>query len=118
MTSPVRSANYRPIYQWFFWIFAVNAVILGYAGSQTADWGILIGFCSGDACSTKHVMGALIDSKWMSDHFIDISISLVSTLYYFAHFLLIMPIVGRIEKPRAMPASITASVMAKQTAHH
>jgi ubiquinol-cytochrome c reductase cytochrome b subunit len=118
-TSPVRSSNYRPIYRVFFWVFAVNAVILGYAGSQTADWGILLSYCAGASCETKHVMGLLIESAWMEKHFIDISISLISTIYYFAHFLVVLPIVGRIEKPLPLPESISASVLAKHTtAHH
>jgi ubiquinol-cytochrome c reductase cytochrome b/c1 subunit len=35
----------------------------------------------------------------------------VFTFYYFAHFLLVMPIVGVIEAPRPMPRSITDSVL-------
>ena len=37
----------------------------------------------------------------------------VFTLYYFAHFLLIMPILGIIETPSAMPRSITEAVLGK-----
>jgi len=36
-TSDVRSANYRPMYKIFFWIFAINAVFLGYLGSRPAE---------------------------------------------------------------------------------
>jgi quinol-cytochrome oxidoreductase complex cytochrome b subunit len=85
-TSPVRSSNYRPIYRWFFWLFAINAVILGYCGSKPPE-GIFP------------------------------LLSLLCTGYYFAHFLVVLPIVGRIEKPRPLPASITAAVTAS-TAHH
>jgi ubiquinol-cytochrome c reductase cytochrome b subunit len=87
-TSPVRSSNYRPMYKWFFWLFAINAVVLGYCGSKPPE-GIFP------------------------------LLSLVCTGYYFAHFLLVLPIVGRIEKPRKLPESISAAVLAKQkTAHH
>ncbi len=37
----------------------------------------------------------------------------VFTLYYFAHFLIIMPIVGIIETPRPLPRSITEAVLGK-----
>jgi ubiquinol-cytochrome c reductase cytochrome b subunit len=37
----------------------------------------------------------------------------VFTLYYFAHFLLIMPIVGIIETPKSIPRSITEAVLGK-----
>jgi quinol-cytochrome oxidoreductase complex cytochrome b subunit len=87
-TSPVRSSNYRPMYKWFFWLFVVDVLILGYCGSKPPE-GIFP------------------------------LLSLVCTGYYFAHFLLVLPIVGRIEKPRKLPESISASVLAKQkTAHH
>jgi len=36
-TSAVRSANYRPLYKVFFWLFVVNAVFLGYLGSRPAE---------------------------------------------------------------------------------
>ncbi|GLK75167.1 cytochrome b [Methylopila jiangsuensis] len=35
-TSKVRSAKYRPMFQIFFWIFAANAVLLGWLGSRPA----------------------------------------------------------------------------------
>lgn len=81
-TSPVHSSNYRPIYRWFFWLFAINAVVLGYCGSQPPEGIFPV-------------------------------LSLVCTIYYFAHFLLILPVVGRIEKPRKLPESITSSVLQK-----
>jgi ubiquinol-cytochrome c reductase cytochrome b/c1 subunit len=36
-TSRVRSGNYRPMFKWFFWIFAIVCVALGYLGSKPAD---------------------------------------------------------------------------------
>jgi hypothetical protein len=35
-----------------------------------------------------------------------------ATAYYFAHILIIIPIVGVIEKPNALPESISAAVKA------
>jgi ubiquinol-cytochrome c reductase cytochrome b subunit len=35
----------------------------------------------------------------------------IFTVYYFAFFLLVMPIVGLIEKPRGLPGSITEPVL-------
>jgi ubiquinol-cytochrome c reductase cytochrome b/c1 subunit len=40
----------------------------------------------------------------------------ILTVYYFAHFLLVMPIVGLFERPKPLPASITESVLAKNQA--
>ena len=36
-TSKVRSAVYRPWYKLFFWLFVINAIILGWLGSQPAE---------------------------------------------------------------------------------
>ena len=38
-TSKVRSGNYRPVFQVFFWLFAINCVILGWLGSKPAQGG-------------------------------------------------------------------------------
>ncbi len=35
-TSDVRSANYRPMYKIFFWLFLLNFIFLGYLGSRPA----------------------------------------------------------------------------------
>jgi quinol-cytochrome oxidoreductase complex cytochrome b subunit len=41
-------------------------------------------------------------------------VSRLLTAYYFAHFLIIMPIVGLVEKPKPLPTSITQSVLARR----
>jgi ubiquinol-cytochrome c reductase cytochrome b subunit len=38
-------------------------------------------------------------------------LSQVGAIYYFAHFLIILPIISRIERPLPMPNSITESVL-------
>jgi ubiquinol-cytochrome c reductase cytochrome b subunit len=40
-------------------------------------------------------------------------LSKICTAYYFGYFLIILPILGRIETPRPLPASISESVLAK-----
>ena len=42
-------------------------------------------------------------------------ISQFASAYYFAHFLLLLPIVSRIEKPLPLPNSITEAVLKRQT---
>ena len=37
--------------------------------------------------------------------------SQAGTLYYFAHFLIILPVLGLVEKPMALPKSITEAVL-------
>jgi ubiquinol-cytochrome c reductase cytochrome b/c1 subunit len=79
-TSRVRSAKYRPIYKWFFWLLVISSIGLGYLGAKPPEGAYVI---------------------W----------SRIFTVYYFAHFLLVLPILGLIETPTAMPKSITASVL-------
>jgi len=85
--SPIRSCNYRPLMRVFFWIFVVNAIVLGYCGSKPPEGIFPI-------------------------------LSLCCTVYYFAYFLVIMPVVSRIETPKPLPASIAASVLAKPHSAH
>ena len=44
-----------------------------------------------------------------------VRISQFAAAYYFAHFLIIMPIISRIEKPLPLPNSITEAVLGKET---
>jgi ubiquinol-cytochrome c reductase cytochrome b subunit len=45
-------------------------------------------------------------------------ISQLAGMYYFAHFLIILPIVSAMERPLPLPNSITESVLAKYNARH
>jgi ubiquinol-cytochrome c reductase cytochrome b subunit len=36
-TSRVRSAKYRPIYKWFFWLLVISSVALGYLGAMPPE---------------------------------------------------------------------------------
>lgn len=81
-TSKVRSATYRPIYKQFFWLLAIDAVVLGIVGAKPPE-GI-----------------------WLI-------IGRIATAYYFLHFLVVLPLVGLLERPRPLPASISESVLAK-----
>ena len=83
----VRSAKYRPVYKWFFWLFVFTCVALGYLGSKPAE---------GD-----YVFWARI-----------------FTIYYFAHFLIVMPLVGMLETPLKVPGSITEAVLGRDGAKH
>ncbi len=79
-TSRVRSAKYRPLYKWFFWLLVIACLGLGYLGAKPPEGAYVI---------------------W----------SRIFTIYYFAHFLLVMPIIGLIETPKPLPKSISASVL-------
>ena len=81
-TSKVRSATFRPIYKILFWIFLIDAVVLGWVGSKPAE-GIFI------------------------------IISRIATFYYFLHFLILLPLLGKFERNRPLPESIGRPVLAE-----
>jgi ubiquinol-cytochrome c reductase cytochrome b subunit len=80
--SSVRSANYRPLYRKFFWFGLVPCVAV-------------LGYCGGAPAAEPYVM-----------------ISQLAAAYYFAHFLIILPLVSKIERPLPLPNSITEAVLA------
>jgi quinol-cytochrome oxidoreductase complex cytochrome b subunit len=99
--SKVRSGNFRPLFQKIYWLFIINAVVLGYVGAQAADWGIIYSITSG------------------GESILDISIGRVATLLYFAYFPILWFISGN-EKTLPLPTSISAAVLSKNSskAHH
>ena len=74
-TSSVRSGRYRPKFKAWFWLLAIDFVVLTWSGSQVVS----------DLTS------------W---------ISLIAATYWFAYFLIIMPLLGVLEKPLPQPATI------------
>ena len=78
--SPVRSSRFRPMYKWFFWIFLIDCLVLGYVGAKPAE-GIYI------------IIGR------------------VATVWYFAHFLVIIPLLAKFEKTKDLPKSISEPVL-------
>lgn len=87
-THPVRSARYRPLYRVCFLLLVVFTFILGYVGSQPAD---------------ATVAGVPL-----------ILVGLAGTGYYFAYFLVILPLLSRFEKARPLPESIHDAVLGKK----
>ncbi|HAQ35329.1 MAG TPA: cytochrome b, partial [Alphaproteobacteria bacterium] len=86
-TSPVRSMRYRPVARWFFLIFVAVAIGLGWCGANNPD---------------DHVLGTPLRF---------VTFAQILTLYYFAYFFVILPILGFTERPKERPASIEAAVL-------
>ncbi len=80
-TSPVRSGNYRPLFKKFFWFGLIPCILV-------------LGWCGGAHATAGYVL-----------------VSEIAAAYYFAHFLIILPIISRIEKTLPLPNSITESVL-------
>jgi ubiquinol-cytochrome c reductase cytochrome b/c1 subunit len=43
-----------------------------------------------------------------------VTLALIGTIYYFVHFLVILPLLGLLETPKPLPASISEAVLAKK----
>jgi ubiquinol-cytochrome c reductase cytochrome b subunit len=87
-TSKVRSGTFRPMFKWFYWLFVVNFLALMWFGAQEPGQVVVGPFTVAD-------------------------VSKASVVYYFAYFLVILPLLGRFEKPRPLPNSISEAVLSK-----
>ncbi len=85
---PIKSARFRPVFRVFIIIFTISTCILGYAGSQPAD-------------------------KIYFMEFNNTMLAQMFTGFYFAFFLIILPLLSRFEKGRKLPNSIHEAVLAK-----
>ena len=92
-TSPVRSARFRPIYKWLFWVLLIDVVVLGIVGAHRPDLIVL----------SVNVLGLDVVVTYLV-------IGQIATLYYFVHFLLLVPLIGWIEQPLPLPTSISVAV--------
>jgi ubiquinol-cytochrome c reductase cytochrome b/c1 subunit len=78
--SPVRSARFRPVYKWVFWLLVIDVIALGWVGANPPE-GLVV------------------------------TVGQIATFYYFVHFLILFPVIGRLERPKPLPASIATAVM-------
>ncbi|HXP30339.1 MAG TPA: cytochrome b/b6 [Stellaceae bacterium] len=82
-TSRVRSAYFRPVYKWVFWLLVADVIALGIVGAHRPEgWYVIVGR--------------------------------IATFYYFLHFLVLFPLIGKLERPLPLPTSISAAVLQKR----
>ena len=79
-TSPVRSARFRPVYKWVFWLLVIDVIALGWVGANPPE-GMVV------------------------------TVGQIATFYYFVHFLILFPVIGKLERPRPLPTSIATAVL-------
>ena len=80
--SSVKSMRYRPLTRYFYILFVLACLALGWAGGQQPEG-------------------------------LPLLLSRISTLYFFAYFLVILPLMPRFEKTLPVPESIHASLEKK-----
>ena len=86
-TSAVRSGHYRPLFRKFFWFGLIPTIVI-------------LGYCGGSHATDGIVL-----------------ISQIASAYYFAHFLIILPIISRVETTKPLPTSITEAVLGNTPAN-
>lgn len=139
-TSKVRSMRYRPLAKQFFVLFVFAGIGLGFAGANNPDDHVFAFREDKLVVAYTDEAGESAQSELFSDyhdaeHFIEglpvtakpsleisksgfkwLWFAQILGLYYFAYFLVILPILGVTEKPKPRPASIADSVLGHKKA--
>ena len=89
-SSKVRSGAFRPVFRKFFWILIVDLVILTWVGGQKPS---------------------LVIAQVAGIEFTVVDLGLLGTIYYFSHFIIVLPILSRFEKTLPVPESISSAVI-------
>ena len=95
--SPVRSGRFRPVYKQVFWVLVADCIVLGIVGANPPNEPVFAGV------------------GW----FQYVALGQIATVYYFFHFLVLVPLLGRYERTKPLPVSIAEPVLgdaAKDTA--
>ena len=99
-TSKVRSFRYRPTARMYFFIWIVAVCLLGFCGSQEPDGNFGIE-------SFTFIDYPLVSVTWLSR---------ICSIYYFAYFLVITPLLGLRETPLPVPDSLYTPVLGTPSA--
>jgi len=95
-TSKVRSLRYRPTARVFFFLFVLTCLVLGWCGGELPDNMVF------QVGSTASGVPIGLNFVWLSR---------IAAAYYFAYFLVVMPVLGLVETPDTVPDSISASIL-------
>ena len=140
-TSRTRSGAYRPVFKQFFWLFVACCIGLGWVGAKAPDDIIFGSSTVSEHYATEEqalaerdrlvAEGSSPNSLQVAQHvdveankaywdvtethlaFRYIHLGQLLTLYYFAYFLIILPMLGMVERSRETPESIEAAFAAK-----
>ena len=95
-TSKVRSMRYRPTARWFFLIFVLAVFLLGWCGGKEPDDVIIATGRLPNGDPTGFTV------TWLAR---------ILAIYYYAYFLVVLPLLGLTEKPTPVPDSISSPVL-------
>jgi ubiquinol-cytochrome c reductase cytochrome b subunit len=127
--SPVRSGRYRPAIKWFFWILVFDCVILMFCGKYAPEayWTPFTGeivdtdtfterYAALSGLSHEAALNAVgnmwgVNSASGAFGIKILRLGQLATIYYFAYFLVILPLLSVFETPRQVPLSISKPVL-------
>ncbi|MEM8616654.1 MAG: cytochrome b N-terminal domain-containing protein [Pseudomonadota bacterium] len=139
-TSKVKSMRYRPVAKQFFFGFLAAGLLLGWCGASNPDDPIIA--MGSDKLIVTYTDAAGLEGSQVFEAYEDaaafrteqvtaggtaamaiqkapafrfIHLGQILTAYYFAYFLLILPILGLRERPKDEPESIHKSVLGQST---
>ena len=136
-TSKVRSMRYRPTARYFFLAFVASGLLLGVCGAKNPDDALPYMQMTEDRLVVEYTDSNGNAGKAVYDDYEEAKADMVRrgisgqpsiekgralryvhlaqflTAYYFAFFLLILPLLGLIERPKDEPESIHKSVLKK-----
>ena len=95
-TSKVRSMRYRPAARTFFLLFIAVTLTLGWCGSKEPDDVVLA--TGRNAAGDPTGLTVTMFSQPLA-------------LYYYAYFLVVLPVLGFVEKARPVPDTISSPVL-------
>ncbi len=95
-TSKVRSMRYRPSARYFFLFFVFATLVLGWCGGKLPD---------------DVVIPVGHDATGAATGFSVVWLSRIMAIYYYAYFLVVLPLLGLRETPSQVPESISTPVL-------
>ncbi|HWT99606.1 MAG TPA: cytochrome b/b6 [Terriglobales bacterium] len=117
--SPVRSGTFRPVFKWFFWMLVFDCAMLMFIGKNPPDW-FWQPFALHVAPSEDLVKAAgVADADSLGSFTFAggtfgiqiLKLGQICTLFYFAYFLIILPLLSIFETPKRLPLSISEPVL-------
>ena len=140
-TSKVRSMRYRPVARQFFFGFVIACLLLGWCGASNPDDPIIpmgsdklvVSYTDANGNEATQTYTEYEPAATFRDQKLDegvdaaiavqkapafrfVHLAQILTLYYFAYFLVILPLLGLREKPKDEPTSIHKAVLGKDRA--
>ena len=140
-TSKVRSMRYRPVARQFFFGFVIACLLLGWCGASNPDDPIIpmgsdklvVSYTDANGNEATQTYNEYEPAATFRDQKLDegvdaaiavqkapafrfVHLAQILTLYYFAYFLVILPLLGLREKPKDEPTSIHKAVLGKDRA--